>query len=135
MRIASVLEDKKTEKKSVAFVFNREQEISNSQLKELDKFFKTINDYRSAKWRFNESKQLYYERKYHPTAEKAKNEFIADSTSLVMIANNFKNDYPFTTLKDSSWNNYLTTADDPGNLNDLFLHQKSTIKRQTSRHD
>lgn len=117
-------EDKKTEKKSVAYIFNRDQGVSNSQLKELDKFFKSINDYRSAKWRFNESKQLYYERKYHPTAEKAKNEFIADSTSLVMIANDFKNDYPFTTLKDSSWNNYLTTIDDPRNLNDLSSHQK-----------
>jgi len=117
-------EDKKIEKKSVAYIFNREQGISNSQLKELDIFFKSINDYRSAKWRFNESKQLYYERKYHPTAEKAKNEFIADSTSLVIIANDFKNDYPFTTLKDSSWNNYLTTIDDPRNLNDLSSHQK-----------
>ena len=117
-------EDKKTEKKSVAYIFNRDQGVSNSQLKELDKFFKSINDYRSAKWRFNESKQLYYERKYHPTAEKAKNEFIADSTSLVMIANDFKNDYPFTTLKDSSWNNYLTTIDNPRSLNDWSSHQK-----------
>ncbi|MFL2994775.1 MAG: HD family phosphohydrolase [Candidatus Neomarinimicrobiota bacterium] len=117
-------EDKKIEKQSVSYIFNRDQGVSNSQLKELDKFFKSINDYRSAKWRFNESKQLYYERKYHPTAEKAKNEFIADSTSLVMIANDFKNDYPFTTLKDSSWNNYLTTIDNPRTLNDLSLHQK-----------
>ncbi len=116
--------DKKTEKKSVAYIFDRDQEVSNSQLKELDKFFKSINDYRSARWRFNESKQLYYERKYHPTAEKAKNEFIADSTSLVIIANDFKNDYPFTTLKDSSWNNYLTTIDDPKNLNEWSSHQK-----------
>jgi len=115
--------DKKIEKKSVAYIFNRDQGVSNSQLKKLDKFFKSINDYRSAKWRFNESKQLYYERKYHPTAEKAKNEFIADSTSLVMIANGFKNDYPFTTLKDSSWTNYLTTNDDPRSLNDWSLHK------------
>ena len=74
----------------------------------ISKFFNSVNDYRSAKWRFNESKQLYYERKYHPTAEKAKNEFFADSTSLVMIGNDFKNNYPFTTLKDSSWSKYLT---------------------------
>ena len=116
--------DKKTEKKSVAYIFNRDQEVSNSQLRELDKFFKSINDYRSAIWRFNESKQLYYERKYHPTAEKAKNEFIADSTSLGIIANDFKNDYPFTTSKDSSWNNYLTTVDDPRSLNDWSSHKK-----------
>ena len=69
-------EDKKAEKKSVAYIFNRNQEIANIQLKTIDEFFETVNEYRLAKWRFNQSKQLYYERKYHPTAEKAKNEFL-----------------------------------------------------------
>ena len=116
--------DKETEKKSVPYIFNRDQGIPNFQLKKLDKFFNSINDLRSAKWRFNESKQLYYERKYHPTAEKAKNEFTADSTSLEIIKNDFINDYPFTVLKDSSWNNYLTSVDDPRSLNDLSSHKK-----------
>ena len=116
--------DKEAEKKSVAYIFNRSQEVPDAQLKELNKFFSSINDYRSAKWRFNDSKQLYYERKYHPTAEKAKTEFIADSTSLLMIANDFRTNYPFTVSKDSSWNNYLTTDRDPRSLNDWFLHQK-----------
>ena len=116
--------DKETEKKSVPYIFNRDQGIPNFQLKKLDKFFNSINDLRSAKWRFNESKQLYYERKYHPTAEKAKNEFTADSTSLEIIKNDFTNDYPFTVLKDSSWNNYLTSVDDPRSLNDLSSHKK-----------
>ncbi|MFL3013687.1 MAG: HD family phosphohydrolase [Candidatus Neomarinimicrobiota bacterium] len=116
--------DKETEKKSVPYIFNRDQGIPNFQLKKLDKFFNSINDLRSAKWRFNESKQLYYERKYHPTAEKAKNEFTADSTSLEIIKNDFTNDYPFTALKDSSWNNYLTTVEDPRSLNDLSSHKK-----------
>ena len=40
------------------------------------------------------------------------------------MENDFKNDYPFTTLKDSSWNNYLTTIDDPRSLNDWSSHQK-----------
>jgi hypothetical protein len=82
--------DKMAEKKSVAYTFNRKQEVSDIQLKKIDKFFTFVNDYRSAKWRFMLSKQLYYERKYHSTAEKAKNEFIADSTSLEMISKDFK---------------------------------------------
>ena len=45
--------DKKAEKKSVAFIFNRDQGIPDSRLRALDKFFNSINDYRSAKWRFN----------------------------------------------------------------------------------
>ena len=58
-------EDKIAGKKAVAYIFNRSQETSNVQLKTIDEFFETVNEYRLAKWRFNQSKQLYYERKYH----------------------------------------------------------------------
>ena len=116
-------EDKMAEKKSVAYIFNRKQEVSAIQLKNIDRFFNSVNDYRSAKWRFKLSEQLYYERKYHSTAEKAKNEFIADSTSLEMVSKDFKNNYQFITLKDSSWNKYLTTIDDPRKLKDWISHK------------
>jgi putative nucleotidyltransferase with HDIG domain len=115
--------DKKEQKKSVAYIFNREQEIVNEQLIDLDNFFSSINDFRASKWRFNQSKQLYYERKYHATAEKARNEFIADSASLSMIANDFKSEYPFTVFKDSSWSKYLTTNEDPRKLKDWISHK------------
>ena len=115
--------DKKTEKKSVPFIFNRRKNVVDNQLLELDKFFKSINNLRSAIWRYNKSKQLYYERKYHLTAEKAKNEFIADSTSLSIISEVFNKDYPFTASKDSSWNKYLTSNTDPRKLKDWLLHK------------
>ena len=120
--------DKKIEKKSVPFIFNRNKDIVNNQILEIDKFFISINNLRSAIWRFNKSKQLYYERKYHLTAEKAMNEFIADSTRLSMVTNEFKNNYPFTTPKDSSWNNYLTTENDPRKLKDWILHKNIVIQ-------
>ena len=116
-------QDKKAEEKSVPFIFNRSKNIVDKKLLELDNFFKSLTDLRSAIWRYNESKQLYYERKYHLTAEKARNEFIADSTSLSMISGTFKNNYPFTTLKDSSWNKYLTIETDPRKLKDWILHK------------
>ena len=116
-------QDKKAEEKSVPFIFNRSKNIVDKKLLELDNFFKSLTDLRSAIWRYNESKQLYYERKYHLTAEKARNEFIADSTSLSMISETFKNNYPFTTLKDSSWNKYLTIETDPRKLKDWILHK------------
>ena len=115
--------DKEAQKKSVPFIFNRRKNVVDNQLLELEKFFKSINDLRSAIWRYNESKQLYYERKYHLTSEKAKNEFIADSTSLSIISEVFNKDYPFTTLKDSSWNKYLTSNSDPRKLKDWILHK------------
>ena len=115
--------DKEAQKKSVPFIFNRRKNVVDNQLLELEKFFKSINDLRSAIWRYNESKQLYYERKYHLTSEKAKNEFIADSTSLSIISEVFDKDYPFTASKDSSWNKYLTSNSDPRKLKDWILHK------------
>ena len=121
-------EDKKIEKKSVPFIFNRNKEIVDDQISEINKFFISINSLRSAIWRFNQSKQLYYERKYHLTAEKAKNEFIADSTSLSIVTIDFKNKYPFTTPKDSSWNKYLITENNPRKLKDWILHKDIVIQ-------
>ena len=115
--------DKKIEKKSVPFIFNRKKTIVDNQLKGIDDFFKSINDLRSARYRYNESKQLYYERKYHLTAEKAKNEFIADSTSLSIILNSFRSQYPFTTSKDSSWNKYIDVDKDPRKIKDWIVHK------------
>ena len=114
--------DKEIEKKSVPFIFNREKSIVDDQLAGIDNFFKSINDLRSAWHRFNESKQLYYERKYHLTAEKAKNEFIADSTSLYIVLDSFRSKYPFTTSKDSSWNKYVDVDTDPRKLKDWISH-------------
>jgi len=115
--------DKEAEKKSVPFIFNRRKNVVDNQLLELDKFFKSINDLRSSIWRYNESKQLYYERKYHLTSEKAKNEFIADSTSLAIISEVFNKEYSFTTSKDSSWNKYLNSDSDPRKLKDWISHK------------
>ena len=115
--------DKETEKKSVPFIFNRKKNIVNDQLAGIDNFFKSVNDLRSAKYRYNESKQLYYERKYHLTAEKAKNEFIADSTSLSIILESFRNKYPFITSKDSLWAKYIDADMDPRKMKDWIFHK------------
>ena len=40
-----------------------------------------------------------------------------------MISNDFQSKYPFTALKDSSWNKYLTTNEDPRKLKDWVLHK------------
>ena len=89
----------------------------------IDDFFKSINDLRSARYRYNESKQLYYERKYHLTAEKAKNEFIADSTSLSIVLESFRIKYPFTNSKASSWNKYIDIEIDPRKMKDWISHK------------
>ena len=53
-----------------------------------------------------ESKTLVYERRYHKQYEKARAEFISDSSSLELYLINFSEKYPFT--KDNEiWKDYL----------------------------
>ena len=88
--------DKQVQKKSVPYIFKRNKEVVNNKILEIENFFIAANNLRSSIWRYKESKQLYYERKYHLTAEKAKNEFIADSASLEIFSKEFYSSYPFT---------------------------------------
>ena len=57
--------DLEEQKKSVPFLFNREDEIVTKQTKALAEFFAMVNELRHRHWRFEESKRLVYERKYH----------------------------------------------------------------------
>ena len=115
--------DKQVQKKSIPYIFKRNKVLVNKKITEIENFFTSVNKFRSAIWRYKESKQLYYERKYHLTAEKAKNEFIADSASLEIISKEFYSLYPFTLSKDSLWSAYLETEINPKKSKDWIKHK------------
>ena len=117
-------QDLNERKKSIPFVFNRDEKIIESRMSALDQFFTDFNELRYAKWRFDESKQLVYEYKYKPSGEKARSDYVADSTNLSILTAKFKKIYPFTVLKDSSWNKYLSTNKNPQNLKDWRSHKE-----------
>ena len=117
-------QDLNERKKSIPFVFNRDEKIIESRMSALDQFFTDFNELRYAKWRFDESKQLVYEYKYKPSGEKARSDYVADSTNLSILTEKFKKIYPFTVLKDSSWNKYLSTNKNPRNLKDWRSHKE-----------
>ena len=117
-------QDLNERKKSIPFVFNRDEKIIKSRVSALDQFFTDVNELRYAKWRFDESKQLVYEYKYNPSGEKAQSDYVADSTNLSILTEKFKKIYPFTVLKDSSWNKYLSTNKNPRNLKDWRSHRE-----------
>ena len=117
-------QDLNERKKSIPFVFNRDEKIIESRMSALDQFFTDFNELRYAKWRFDESKQLVYEYKYKPSGEKARSDYVADSTNLSILTAEFKKIYPFTALKDSSWNKYLSTNKNPRNLKDWRSHKE-----------
>ena len=117
-------QDLNERKKSIPFVFNRDEKIIESRMSALDQFFTDFNELRYAKWRFDESKQLVYEYKYKPSGEKARSDYVADSTNLSILTAKFKKIYPFTVLKDSSWNKYLSTNKNPRNLKDWRSHKE-----------
>tara|TARA_B100001765_G_scaffold71916_1_gene43654 strand:+ start:377 stop:2689 length:2313 start_codon:yes stop_codon:yes gene_type:complete len=117
-------QDLNERKKSIPFVFNRDKKIIKSRMSSLDQFFTDVNELRYAKWRFDESKQLVYEYKYNPSGEKARSDYVADSANLSILTEKFKKTYPFTALKDSSWNKYLSTNKNPRNLKDWRSHRE-----------
>ena len=117
-------QDLNERKKSIPFVFNRDEKIIKSRISALDQFFTDVNELRYAKWRFDESKQLVYEYKYNPSGEKARSDYVADSANLSILTAKFEKIYPFTTLKDSSWNKYFSTNKNPRNLKDWRSHRE-----------
>ncbi len=108
-------------RKSVPSVFIRDERIAKSQSTALSDFFSKVDELRQAKWRLEQSKRLVYERRYHKQYEKARSEFVSDSTNLGLISKTFFESYPFTLQKDN-WSNYLYI--------DYDLGKKSTLKRE-----
>ena len=94
-------------RRSVPSVFNRDDKIVNTQSTALNDFFSGVNDLRRAHLRLEESKRLVYERRYHKQYEKARSEFVSDSTNLDIIKRNFSQLYSFT-LQKKNWSNYLS---------------------------
>ena len=76
-----------------------------------------VKDLRNAYWRLDQSEKLVYEMRYDKQYEKARSEFISDSTNLEMLSSSFSKLYPFILNKDS-WNDYVSL---PKNLRDSKL--------------
>ena len=108
--------------KSVPFVFNRQDNIVTDQSQKISEFFSMVNEIRFAKWRFNESKRLVYERRYHKQYEKARSEFVSDSANLTILTSEFHKLYSFTEAKED-WRTYATPDQDPRNMKDLGVDQ------------
>jgi len=108
-------------RKSVPSVFTRDDRVAKSQSTALNDFFSKVDELRQAEWRLEQSKRLVYERRYHKQYEKARSEFVSDSTNLDLISKIFSESYPFTLQKDN-WSNYLYI--------DYDLGKKSTLKRE-----
>ena len=108
-------------RRSVPSVFNRDDKITRNQSSALNEFFLKVDELRHAKWRLEQSKRLVYERRYHKQYEKARSEFVSDSTNLDIISTIFSESYPFILQKDN-WSNYLYI--------DYDIEKESTLKRE-----
>ena len=98
--------DLEEKKKSIPFIFNRNVKKVDEQILSINDFFMVIEKLRSTSKRLEESKRLVYERRYHKQYEKAKSEFITDSTNFSILNLNFKRNYPFV-LDKKAWNEYI----------------------------
>ena len=119
--------DLEEQKKSIPYVFNRNEEVVKQGGSALNEFFAMINNLRNAHWRLEESKRLVYERRYHKQYEKARSEFIADSANFSMIIKNFSKLYPFTIAK-QPWIQYWTTEVSPKDMKDIRKHNEIVLQ-------
>ena len=106
--------DLSDKKKSIPYIFNRSDQIVSQSVSALTEFFNMIKDLRNAYMRLDQSKKLVYENRYNKQYEKARLEYISDSTNLEILSNNFSKLYPFV-LNKVSWNDYVSL---PKNLKD-----------------
>ena len=104
---AKLQKDLDERRRSVPSTFNRDDKIANAQSNALNEFFSKVEELRLADWRLKESKRLVYERRYHKQYEKARSEFVSDSTNLDIIKRAFFDLYSFT-LQKENWYSYLS---------------------------
>ena len=119
--------DLNEKKKSIPFIFNRNDQIVSQSISALTEFFNMVKDLRNAYWRLDQSEKLVYKMRYNKQYEKARSEFISDSTNLDILRNNFAKLYPFILNKDS-WNAYVSL---PKNLRDskvLLKHNELILQ-------
>ena len=73
-------------KKSIPYIFNRDDQIVSQSISALREFFNLVKDLRNAHWRLDQSKKLVYEMRYNKQYEKARSEYISDSTNNFSVA-------------------------------------------------
>ena len=113
-------------KKAIPYVFNRNIKIVENQTKAIEEFFSFVGLLRSASSRLNESKRLVYERRYHKQYEKARSEFVSDSTKYAILNSDFRLTYPFVSLK-NDWNSYIQIDIDLKSSNDIKRNKENII--------
>ncbi len=114
-------------KKSIPYIFNRDDQIVSQSISALKEFFNLVKDLRNAHWRLDQSKKLVYEMRYNKQYEKAQSEYNSDSTNLAVITKNFSKLYPFISNK-GNWNDYVFLQDNSRDLKTLSKHNELILQ-------
>ena len=114
-------------KKSIPYIFNRDDQIVSQSISALREFFNLVKDLRNAHWRLAQSKKLVYEMRYNKQYEKAQSEYNSDSTNLAVITKNFSKLYPFISNKDN-WDDYVFLQDNSRDLKTLSKHNELILQ-------
>lgn len=99
------------QKKRIPYVFYRDDVKVNSQIEKLEEFFLFTKKIIKSNWDMEESKTLVYERRYHKQYEKARTEFVSDSSNLDMYLSDFFEKYSFAKAN-KTWEKYLRIEKD-----------------------
>ena len=123
-KLQSDLNDRK---KSIPYIFNRDDQIVKQSVSALTEFFNLVKDLRNAHWRLDQSEKLVYEMRYNKQFKKARSEYTSDSTNLAIISNNFSKLYSFI-LNKESWNDYVSLQENSRELKVLSKHNELILQ-------
>ena len=114
-------------KKLVPYVFNRDDLKVKSKTKDIEEFFLMVKKIIKANWSLEDSKNLVYERRYHKQYEKARSQFISDSSALSIYLDSFYRKYPFS--KDNQlWESYLLREKNNSTFKELNKNKQKIIQ-------
>ena len=123
-KLQSDLNDRK---KSIPYIFNRDDQIVKQSVSALTEFFNLVKDLRNAHWRLDQSEKLVYEMRYNKQFKKARSEYTSDSTNLAIISNDFSKLYSFI-LNKESWNDYVSLQENLRELKVLSKHNELILQ-------
>ena len=80
-----------------------------------------------ANWSLEDSKNLVYERRYHKQYEKARAQFISDSSALSIYLDDFYRKYPFS-KENQLWESYLLREKNNSTFKELNQNKQKIIQ-------
>ncbi len=113
--------------KSEPFLFNRNQEIIETQITAIAEFFDFSEQIRTSKQQLQRSKDLMFRYRYTEDYPETKSMVTSDSAALAVLSAQYAINYSFT-VDSEPWKLFLAAPEDLGPQYDLVIFQENIVQ-------